>query len=128
MTLLRTGFFFSKSTWVPPVINAAPTITTVTLNFDQVFNVAPVGSNLVLLFDVIEGNAAPSITTATLNFDFVANSRPLGQNQVFNFEVPEPATNNAAPLGQNQILEFEVTGVDSASIAHGFSPTAPPPE
>lgn len=109
MTLLRTGFFFSKSTWTPPVINAAPTVTTVALNFDFTLNSAPVGQNLVLAFDVAEGNAAPTLTTATLNFDFPNNSGPEGQDQVLLFEVLEPDL-NTAPEGQDQTFEFEVAG------------------
>lgn len=87
MTLLRTGFFFSKSSWSPPTENAAPTITSTTLNFDLSVNSAPVGANMVLGFDVPPGNAAPMISSATLNFDFISNSAPLGQDQFLVFDV-----------------------------------------
>lgn len=87
MTFLRTGFVFSKSGWVPEVVNAAPTISTVTLNFDFSVNSAPVGMNTGLAFDVLPGNAAPTISTSTLNFDFVANAPPSGQDQVLVFDV-----------------------------------------
>lgn len=87
MTLLRTGFFFSKPMWVPPTNNAAPTISSVTLNFDLRTNEAPVGDNVGLVFEVLPSNAAPSIAAITLNFDLVSNSPPVGQNQALVFEV-----------------------------------------
>lgn len=87
MTLLRTGFFFSKSTWTPPVVNAAPAISAVTLNFDFSTNSAPVGENPGLSFEVPPGNAAPMISTATLNFDLISNAAPSGQDQSLEFDV-----------------------------------------
>jgi len=90
MTLLRTGFFFSKSTWTPEVLNAAPTISSVVLNFDLRENSAPVGENAGFVFDVLAGNAAPMTSTVTLNFDLIAttaNTAPEGQDQNFVFDV-----------------------------------------
>ncbi len=86
MTVLRTGFIFSKSTWTPPV-NAAPSIDTVTLNFDFKVNAPPVGRNTGLSFEVERGNAAPIISGVTLNFDNVENSAPTAQNLSLVFQV-----------------------------------------
>lgn len=111
MTLLRTGFFFSKSTWAPPVLNAAPTISTVTLNFDYGVNDAPVGQNTGLVFDVIAGNAAPMVSVVTLNFDYWVNTKPVGDDVDLRFDViAGDMVSNAVPLGQDQILTFEVGG------------------
>lgn len=41
MTILGTGLFFSSATWTEPAENAAPTISTITLNFDFTQNAAP---------------------------------------------------------------------------------------
>lgn len=87
MTLLGTGLFFGKAKWSPPAVNAAPSISTVTLNFDFRANSAPMGSNQALEFDVIPQNAAPQISTATLNFDLTTNSAPTGQNLTLVFAV-----------------------------------------
>ena len=86
MTVLRTGFVFSKSTWTPPV-NAAPSVDTVTLNFDFKVNAPPVGRNIGLSFEVERGNAAPIIAGVTLNFDNIENTPPIGQNQSLVFQV-----------------------------------------
>lgn len=52
MTLLGTGLFFSNNTWTDPAVNAAPTISTITLNFDFAVNQAPVGANQTMVFEV----------------------------------------------------------------------------
>lgn len=70
MTILGTGLFFSNTTWTEPAENAAPTIATVTLNFDFTPNAAPVGSNLSFSFEVVP-----------------QNDPPQGQNQQFVFDV-----------------------------------------
>lgn len=54
MTLLGTGLFFTNSAWSPPAPNAAPSISTVTLNFDftTVTNSPPEGTNQSMVFEV----------------------------------------------------------------------------
>ena len=86
MTVLRTGFVFSKSLWSGPA-NAAPSIDTVTLNFDFKVNRPPVGQNTGLSFEVARGNAAPIIAGVTLNFDNIENMPPVGQDQSLIFQV-----------------------------------------
>lgn len=51
MTLLGLGLFFSDNA-APPAPNAAPSATTLTLNFDFFINAAPTGSNQSLVFVV----------------------------------------------------------------------------
>lgn len=116
MTLLRTGFFFSKSTWSPPVVNAAPSISEVTLNFDFGVNEAPVGQNTGLVFDVIAGNAAPMISAVTLNFDYWTNTKPVGDDVDLTFNVIAADADNSGPVGQDQVLTFEVGENNAAPV------------
>lgn len=69
------------------MVNAAPTIGSVTLNFDWRVNAAPVGENADLSFEVLPANAAPAIGTVVLNFDLITNRGPVGQDQALVFEV-----------------------------------------
>lgn len=87
MSLLGTGLLFSKTTWTQPVTNAAPAISSVSLNFDFRTNVPPTGGDLGFGFKVTPSNAAPSIAAVSLNFDLVINSAPAGQHMLLTYPV-----------------------------------------
>jgi len=87
MTMLRTGFYFSKSFWTPPVVNQVPSLTPAVLNFDLKENSAPVGIDVDLSFNVPPRNAAPTLTTAVLNFDLNPNTPPSGEDHTLYFVV-----------------------------------------
>lgn len=73
MNLLGTGLFIANSTWQPPAENAAPSITSVTLNFDFTANAAPVGQNQSFTFDVLPNNSAPDGQNQQFIFDVLAS-------------------------------------------------------
>jgi len=73
MTLLGTGLFFGESTNNATDGNAAPSITTLTLNFDFTTLRPPVGQNQAFIFEVLPQNQAPDAQNQQFVFDVIAS-------------------------------------------------------
>lgn len=80
--------------------NAAPSAVALTLNFDLVANLAPVGNNVVLGFSVAGPEAPPP-----------PNVAPTGANVTLDYTVTAAGSQpppNAAPTGSDQNLTYTV--------------------